>query len=88
MNLSMGNVSIGQLNVDDADMNVSMGNLEVNLEGGQSDYDYKVSGAMGKILLGDTEYSGAASGEKLDNGTGRTVDVECSIGNVTVGFTR
>lgn len=88
LNLSMGNVSIGQLNVNDADMNVSMGNLEVNLEGGQSDYDYKVSGAMGKILLGNTEYSGAASGEKLDNGTGRTVDVECSIGNVTVGFTR
>lgn len=88
LNLSMGSVDIRQLKVQKADINVSMGDLKMNLVGEQSDYDYKVSSAMGKVLLGSTEYSGAASGEKLDNGTGRMIDLECSIGNITLGFTR
>lgn len=87
LELSMGTLEISQLKVQEADLNVSMGELKVNLVGQQSDYDYKISSAMGKVLLGSTEYSGAASGEKLDNGTGRQIELECSIGNITVGFT-
>lgn len=87
VNLSMGQIKMTADMSGDLEVKNSMGNLELNLKGRQADYDYKISGAMGKILLGDQEYSGAAAGEKLDNGSDKLVDLECSMGNITVSFT-
>lgn len=65
----------------------SMGNLELWIEGSQEDFNYELSGAMGSLTLGSESYSGLAHEKKIDNGAGKKMEIECSMGNVTIKFT-
>ncbi len=69
------------------DVKNSMGNMEITLSGKQTDFNYKVSSAMGNVDLGTLDYSGAASGDTVNNGAGKQVNLENSMGNVTITFT-
>lgn len=80
-------VAAGALN-GDADVECSMGNVSLTLEGNQKDFNFELSKAMGNVTVGRSSSSGFASEQYLDNQAGKTIDVECSMGNVTIKFTR
>lgn len=69
------------------DAECSMGNLELVLAGKKEDFNYKLSGAMGNVTLGGESYGGFAQEKKIDNGAGRKMEIECSMGNVSIDFT-
>lgn len=84
-------VSVGEM-VADGEIRQSltaecaMGNFELLLAGAQEDYNFNLSGAMGNVSLGGEGYGGFASERRIDNGSDRQIEVECSMGNVSIQF--
>lgn len=84
-------VGMGELLVNGAvqgniDAECSMGNLELKLEGVQEDFNYELSGAMGNLTLDGQNYSGFSNEKKINNNAKKKMEIECSMGNVTISF--
>lgn len=86
-NVGMGEMTfVGTIN-GNADLRCGMGELEVQINGQVfEDYNYKLSCAAGNIVLGDMSYSGAGINKRIDNGSDKTLDVDCGMGNVCIEF--
>lgn len=86
VSVGMGNFAAAGIVEGKVDAECSMGNLTLQLAAAQTDYDYEIECVMGNINLGDEKYS-KTSGEKIiDNGAGRKISLECSMGNIEVIF--
>lgn len=68
------------------EVSCSMGEVQLSMDGGEEDYNYHLSGAMGSLILGDTSYSGFAQDKDIDNGADRTITLECSMGSASIQF--
>jgi len=79
--IARGDVAYG------AELECSMGNIELTLEGSQSDFNYQIESAMGTMELGGQSFGGFASERRIDNGAGKEIEVDCSMGNITISFT-
>ncbi|MBR5248944.1 MAG: DUF4097 family beta strand repeat protein [Lachnospiraceae bacterium] len=65
----------------------AMGNLELQLAGSRTDYNYELECVAGNIKIGEEQYGGGVVKEQnINNGAGRRMDLECSMGNITVTF--
>lgn len=65
------------------------GDLYLVLAGDVEDYDYKMECRAGSILLESEtpiEVAGADAERKLNHGTGREVELECTAGAIAVGY--
>ena len=62
------------------------GAIELQLDGKKEDYDYDVRCKLGAIELGDEEIAVLGSKKKIDNGSGRTMDLDCEVGSIEVDF--
>lgn len=78
-------VADGSIN-GSAEVNCSMGNVEMKLDGGEKDFNYRVEGSMGNIDLGRESYNGFSNEVVLDNGADKEMQVECSMGNISIQF--
>ena len=85
--VGMGEFYAVGLITGDVSVECSMGNVSLTLEGSQQDFNYELSKAMGNVTLGRESSSGFASERYIDNNADRTMDIECSMGNVTIQFT-
>lgn len=63
-----------------------MGSMDLMLEGKETDYNYRIECAAGKVVIGGQSYTGLASEKSIYNGAARSVEIECSMGEVSVGF--
>ncbi len=70
----------------DASLACSMGNIELELEGSQQDFNYRLEAAAGEIELGTEHCSGLASERWIDNGAGKTLEAECAMGSIQILF--
>lgn len=70
----------------DTSVECSMGNVALKLTGSQEDFNYELSKAMGNVTLGTESNSGFASEKSIDNGADKTMDIECSMGNVSIRY--
>jgi len=70
-----------------ADIECAMGNVELGIKGHQDDFNYKLSGSMGNLDLGEESYSGFSQSKRIDNGAAKNMDVDCSMGNISIRFT-
>ena len=69
-----------------ADIECGMGNVELKLAGSQQDFNYKIESAAGNLDLGKDSYSGLAQERRIDNGAGKNMAIECSMGNIKIEF--
>jgi hypothetical protein len=70
-----------------ANLNCSVGNIELDLDGRPEDYNYSVSCSLGSVHIGSEKYSGLDSDTKtIDNGSDKNMDVDCSVGTVKIKF--
>jgi len=86
-----GEVGVGTLKLqgsirEKVEANCSVGNLTLEVTGAQEDYNYELSGVLGKIMLGGKHYSEKVEELTIDNGADRYMDLNCSVGNVVVTF--
>ncbi len=69
------------------DVECSMGSVEMVIQGREQDFNYSLEDAMGTICLGDNNYGGLAEEREINNHASKEMDIECSMGNVTITFT-
>lgn len=70
-----------------ADLECSMGNLELTVKGSQRDFNYWLEVAAGNLDLGSDHYSGLAKEQKILSPVAvKTMNIECAMGNVTISF--
>lgn len=69
-----------------ADLECSMGNIELTIMGSQQDFNYQLEVAAGNIEVGRNSYSGLANEQKIHNGAEKDIAIECSMGNITILF--
>ena len=79
-------VGSGSINKS-ADLECSMGNLELTVTGSQRDFNYWLEVAAGNLDLGNDSYSGLATEQKILSPVAvKTMNIECAMGNVTINF--
>ena len=69
-----------------ADLECSMGNLELRLSGREQDFNYQMEVAAGNLTLGRSSYGGLAQERHIQNGADKNMEIECSMGNVSITF--
>lgn len=62
------------------------GAIELQLDGKKEDYDYDLRCKLGAIELGDEEIAVLKSKKQIDNGSGKTMDLDCEVGAIEVDF--
>lgn len=88
-----GEVGVGYLYLEGeinrkAEMECSMGSLELYVRGAQTDFNYQVEYGMGNLEIGEDSYSGLARETFINNQAGKNMDLECAMGSITVEFDR
>lgn len=96
--ISYGNVSdcsvkvgMGDFQYDgiisrECDVECGMGNADLRLEGREEDYNYEIECSAGSVDIGGRSYGGVAFAQTINNHAKANMDIECSMGNVTVEF--
>ena len=70
----------------DVEVDCSMGNVEIELEGRKEDFNYQLEGAMGSIQLDGDNMGGFAQEKSISNGADKSMRIECAMGNITLKF--
>lgn len=85
--------SIGAGNMDfsgdirtSAQISCALGNVSMELDGDKEDYNYQLNCVAGKMEIDGDSFSGASVERYIDNNAARTIDIDCSMGNVEVDF--
>lgn len=71
---------------ENAKIECSMGEVELTVKGNETDFNYNVEAAIGNIDIGRSSYSGLAREKRINNGADKAMNVECSIGNISIDF--
>ena len=85
--IGMGELTGSGMINKSADLECSMGNLDLTLAGSARDYNYKLEAAAGHVDIGRDSFSGLATDRWVNNNASKTLDIECSMGNVSIRFT-
>lgn len=63
------------------------GKIEIELtEGREDDYNYSIQSDVGKISIGDKNYSGLSVSDYIDNGSEKEWELYCDVGAVELSF--
>jgi len=84
--VGMGNLSAKCIDVQKVDMACAMGNVELELSGDETDYNYHIKAAVGNVKIGDQSYRGMAEKQDVDHHRDKDVNLDCSVGNITLRF--
>lgn len=84
--VGMGAFSFDGTLLGDGKFECAMGSIDGVLNGDEKDFNYDVSGAMGEVKVGTTGAKGLAKDWKQDNGSNKTITLECSMGSAKIGF--
>lgn len=69
-----------------AKISCSMGRVKLTLHGTKKDYNYALECSVGTIAVGETTYSNVSTTKKMDNGSKKSIDLECSVGSIEIEF--
>ncbi len=70
----------------DVNLECAMGNLGLALAGSETDFDYELECVAGNIQLGDSQFKSLAVDKKINNHASKKMELECSMGAITVEF--
>lgn len=81
-----GSVSFSGDSNGDVNIECKTGSVSLDLSGAETEYDYNLEAAMGDITIGDQNYSGLSYHKSRNNGAAYKMNVDCSMGEITVSF--
>lgn len=82
-----GNVELSDLDVDNLEADCGIGNIDLDISGRETDYNYEISCAAGNIDIGGSSYSGIGHDRNITNPNARgDMELNCGVGNITVTF--
>lgn len=84
-------VGLGEFAADgvlngDAVVECSMGNVVMEIDGREEEFNFDLSGAMGNIDLGKSSFSGFSQSQYIDHKAEKNMIIECSMGNISIRF--
>jgi hypothetical protein len=82
----VGAVDFSGTTTGDISAKCQAGAIELQLDGKKEDYDYDVRCKLGAIELGDEEIAVLGSKKQIDNGSDKTMDLDCEVGAIQVDF--
>lgn len=85
VNVGAGSVEGDVFPTEGMKLNCDMGNISLTAAGNKEAYDYLVSVTAGAASIDDENFNGV-SREFVDNKAGRKIEVDVSVGNVTLNF--
>lgn len=68
------------------DVECSIGQAELTLDGREQDFNYDIECAMGNITVGSRNYSSLADDIHINNGAAKECELECSMGEIMISF--
>lgn len=86
IDVNMGECIFEGLIKGNLDVECDMGNVELELEGKQSDHNYHIECAAGNIDIKGYSMAGFLGEKEIDNGADSDYDISCNMGNITVEF--
>lgn len=84
--VGMGNLYANGNVTGHGELECGMGNITLELSGAATAFDYNIKCGLGKVMIGEETYTGLTKKKAVRHGAGRTMDVECAMGNVEILF--
>lgn len=84
MEVGVGNTVIEGKLTGDNDITCGVGKIELKLAGDENDYSYDISAGIGDVDIDGSSYHGID--QRINNGTGNNLRLDCGVGNITVDF--
>jgi hypothetical protein len=84
MESGVGSIVIEGKLTGDNDITCGVGKIELDLIGNESDFSYDINAGIGDVDIDGSSYHGVD--QRIDNGTGKNLSLDCGIGNITVDF--
>lgn len=82
-----GNVELSELDISNLEVECGIGNVDLDVLGKETDYNYAISCSAGNIDVGDRSYSGLGHERDISNpGASGKINLDCGVGNITVNF--
>lgn len=85
---STGNIYVQGDAKEEININCSVGNVVYIASGSYEDYNYDLNCNIGEIELDGNVYSGFDKTKEIDQGQSKEMNIECSIGKISVSFAR
>ena len=88
MNIEVGAGSLEMDGICNGDINLKcgVGEAELDLEGHHAEYNYHLKCGAGEVEIGKSKYSGMGISENINNGSDKTMDINCGMGSVSISF--
>ena len=93
MNLDFLHAEVGAGNLDysgtisgNVEIECGVGEVDLDLDGTEQEFNYELSVAMGEIEIEDREYGGLGVNEIIDNHAKKNMTIDCGAGSVSVDF--
>ncbi len=68
----------------EAEADCGVGQIVLELTGQEEDYDYDVNCSLGTVSINGTTYSSLSTDKEIDHHTGRTIRLDCGVGEIEV----
>ena len=83
---SVGAVDFSGTTIGDINAECRVGAVKMELDGKKEDYNYDTRCSLGAVRIGDESIAGLKEEKWLNNGAGKTMDLECKTGAIDVDF--
>ncbi|MCM1186065.1 MAG: DUF4097 family beta strand repeat-containing protein [Lachnoclostridium sp.] len=84
--VGMGSMEFDGSIQNKGDVECGMGSVSMKVAGQETDFNYDIESAMGSVIIGTREYSGMASGTKINNQAAKKIDIDCAMGSIEIHF--
>lgn len=86
LSVGIGALEVAHFAGGDLKLDCGVGTLSVTAEGQKSDYNYELECGLGRIQIEDEVYSSLHDSEKHSRIGARSIEIDCGVGEVTLGF--
>lgn len=69
------------------DADCGIGNVDLILEGKETDYNYNIDCGVGDVSCGDQDFSGLGTEKKINHHASKEINIDCGVGKVELSFT-
>ena len=81
-----GQMELENVTAQNVDADCGVGQLTMEMTGQQEEYNYEVDCGIGRVVVGDSSYSGLGSSKQIRNGGNKNIDLDCGVGEIKITF--
>lgn len=81
-----GHIEINGTAGENLDIRCSMGGIELSLDNDETDFNYEIECVAGSVEIGAKKFTALSGEKKIDNQASGEIDIDCSMGSVTLDF--